>query len=96
MGITRITANRRRHYATNQYIIMICNKAKVLMSAAIDGELTALEEDELSEHLSSCPQCREEFQEAKNTKIIVKERLVRVKAPKSLVESIVRMTTVIS
>lgn len=75
---------------------MNCNKAKVLMSAAVDGELTAIEEQELSSHLEACPQCREEFQEAKNTKIILRERLVRVKAPKNLVDSIVRMTTVTS
>jgi anti-sigma factor RsiW len=75
---------------------MNCNKAKVLMSAAVDGELTASEEQELFGHLAECPQCREEFQEAKNTKIILRERLVRVKAPKNLVDSIVRMTTVTS
>ncbi|NTU93867.1 MAG: anti-sigma factor [Chlorobiaceae bacterium] len=74
---------------------MICNKAKVLMSAAVDGELTTREEEELSEHLSECPQCREEFQDAKNTKIIIQERLVRVKAPKNLVDSILKMTTAI-
>lgn len=74
---------------------MICNKAKVLMSAAVDGELTPREEEELSEHLSECPQCREEFQDAKNTKIIIQERLVRVKAPKNLVDSILKMTTAI-
>ncbi len=75
---------------------MNCNKAKVLMSAAVDGELTAREEQELFSHLAECPQCREEFQEAKNTKIILRERLVRVKAPKNLIDSIVRMTTVTS
>lgn len=96
MGITLRTAIRGRHNRTNQFIIMICNKAKVLMSAAIDGELTAKEEEELSDHLATCAQCRDEFQEAKNTKIIIQERMVRVKAPKNLIESIVRMTTVVS
>jgi anti-sigma factor (TIGR02949 family) len=75
---------------------MNCNKAMVLMSAAIDGELTAQESDELKLHLDECPECRAEFQDAKNTKIIIRERIVRVKAPKTLVESIVRMTNVIS
>lgn len=75
---------------------MNCNKAKVLMSAAVDGELTVREEQELFSHLAECPQCQEEFQEAKNTKIILRERLVRVKAPKNLIDSIVRMTTVTS
>jgi anti-sigma factor RsiW len=68
----------------------------VLMSAAIDGELTSKEEEELGSHLADCPECRAEFQDAKNTKVIIKERIVRVKAPQALLESIVRMTTVIS
>lgn len=75
---------------------MNCNKAKVLMSAAIDGELTPKEEEELALHLAECPECRAEFQDAKNTKIIVRERIVRVKAPQALIESIVRMTNVTS
>lgn len=66
------------------------------MSAAIDGELTAIETDELAFHLENCPECRSEFQDAKNTKIIIRERIVRVKAPKTLVETIVRLTNVIS
>jgi anti-sigma factor RsiW len=74
--------------------IMICNKAKVLMSAAIDGELTAKESSELEEHLSECPDCQAEFQEARNTKIIIRQRLVRVQAPKSLRESIERLANV--
>ncbi len=73
---------------------MNCNKATVLMSAAIDGELTEKEAEELSGHLADCPECRSEFQEAKNTKIIIRERIVRVKAPRNLVESIVRLTNV--
>ncbi|NTU68795.1 MAG: zf-HC2 domain-containing protein [Chlorobiaceae bacterium] len=75
---------------------MNCNKATVLMSAAIDGELTGKEAEELSEHLAECPECRSEFQVAKNTKIIIRERIVRVKAPKNLIDSIVRMTNVAS
>lgn len=66
------------------------------MSAAIDGELTDKEAEELRNHLEECPECRSEFQDAKNTKIIIRERIVRVKAPKNLIDSIVRMTNVIS
>ncbi len=83
-------------HPTNLYITMNCNKARVLMSAAIDEELTAGEAEELANHLASCPECREEFQEAKNTKIIIRERIVRIKAPQNLIESIVRMTNVTS
>ncbi|HHE31859.1 MAG TPA: anti-sigma factor [Chlorobaculum parvum] len=75
---------------------MNCNKAKVLMSAAIDGELIRKEELELTRHLDDCPECQAYFQEAKNTKVIIKERIVRVKAPQNLVESIVRMTKITS
>jgi anti-sigma factor (TIGR02949 family) len=71
---------------------MICKKAMVLMSAAIDGELTPKEEEELAQHLAECPGCQAEFQDAKKTKVIIKERIVRVRAPKNLVESIVRLT----
>jgi len=66
----------------------------VLMSAAIDGELTPKEEEELALHLAECTACRAEFQDAKKTKIIIRERMVRVKAPRTLVESIVKLTTV--
>ena len=66
------------------------------MSAAIDGELTPKEEEELVSHLAKCPECRTEFQDAKNTKVIIRERIVRVQAPQTLLESIVRMTTVSS
>ena len=64
----------------------------VLMSAAIDGELTSKEENELLSHLDECPECRAEFQDAKNTKIILRERIVRVMAPQNLMESIINMT----
>ncbi len=75
---------------------MNCNKAMVLMSAAIDGELSAKEDEELAQHLADCPECRAEFQDAKKTKIIIKERIVRVKAPSTLIESITRLTTITS
>jgi anti-sigma factor (TIGR02949 family) len=75
---------------------MICNKAMVLMSAALDGELSPKEDEELAQHLADCPECRAEFQDAKKTKIIIKERIVRVKAPTALIESITRLTSVTS
>lgn len=67
---------------------MNCRKAHVLMSCAIDGELSAKEEREFLEHLSLCSACASEFEEAKKTKMIIKEKLVRFKAPQSLVESV--------
>ncbi|NTW46620.1 MAG: zf-HC2 domain-containing protein [Chlorobaculum sp.] len=73
---------------------MNCNKAMVLMSAALDGELSPKEEGELAQHLAECPECRAEFQDAKKTKIIIRERIVRVKAPSALIESITRLTSI--
>jgi anti-sigma factor RsiW len=73
---------------------MNCKKATVLMSAAIDGELSVQEEEELMLHIAQCPECAAEFQDAKKTKIIVQERIVRFQAPQSLVDSIVKMTSV--
>jgi anti-sigma factor RsiW len=81
---------------TYKLTAMNCNKAMVLMSAAIDGELTPKEEAELAHHLTQCPECRAEFQDAKRTKIIIRDRIVRVKAPSNLVESITRLTSITS
>jgi anti-sigma factor RsiW len=64
------------------------------MSAAIDGELSSKELEELKDHIDGCSECQIEFQDAKNTKNILRERIVRVRAPKNLVDSILRMTTV--
>jgi anti-sigma factor RsiW len=72
---------------------MICKKATVLMSAAIDGELSVAEDEELTLHLANCPECLAEFEEAKKTKIIIRERILRFKAPQALVDSIVKMTS---
>lgn len=60
----------------------------VLMSCAIDGELTSAEEQEFTRHIAECPECAEEYSEAKKTKMIIQEKIFRVKAPQSLVESI--------
>ncbi|NTW51826.1 MAG: zf-HC2 domain-containing protein [Chlorobiaceae bacterium] len=71
---------------------MICTKAMVLMSAAIDGELTAKEEQDLLTHLDECAECRAEYQDARNTKVILRERIVRVQAPQTLMDSIINMS----
>ncbi len=71
---------------------MNCKKARVLMSAAVDGELTLKEEQEFLQHLSECKECHEELGEAKKTKLIIKERVVQFKAPQSLINSIMQLT----
>ena len=67
---------------------MNCNKAMVLMSAAIDGELSPKEEEGLAQHLAECPECRTEYQYAKKNKIPIRERIARVEAPNPFVESL--------
>lgn len=62
------------------------------MSAAVDSELTLKEEQEFLQHLSECKECKEEFEDAKKTKMIIKERIVQFKAPPSLINSIMRLT----
>lgn len=63
------------------------------MSCALDCELSAREEEEFLKHLAECPECAAEFTEAKKTKMIIREKIVWVKAPQSLVESILRLGT---
>ena len=40
---------------------MSCNNYKVLISAAVDGELTPAERKLLDGHLAECPGCRDEL-----------------------------------
>jgi len=44
---------------------MDCTKASVLMSAAVDGELSFSEEEHFLSHLSECKECSGEFDDAK-------------------------------
>ena len=62
---------------------MNCKKAGVLISASVDGELTLIEEQEFLLHLSECKECSVEFDEAKKTKMIIREKIIRFKAPQS-------------
>jgi anti-sigma factor RsiW len=73
---------------------MNCKKARVLMSAAVDGELTLKEEQDFLAHLTECKECDEEYGEAKKTKMIIKERIVQFKAPQSLINSIMQLTSI--
>jgi len=62
------------------------------MSAAVDCEMSFNEEQEFFSHLSVCKVCQEEFDDAKKTKMIIKERIIRFKAPQTLVNSIMQLT----
>ena len=73
---------------------MTCNEARLLMSAAVDCELSIIEEEQLQQHFALCPNCCLEFEAVKKTKLIVRARLIQFKAPQSLVNSIMQLTTV--
>ncbi len=62
------------------------------MSAAVDGELSLTEEQRFQRHISECLGCDGEFERAKKNKLIIKERMYRFKAPRSLVNSIMQLT----
>ncbi len=66
------------------------------MSAAVDCELTVKEEEGFLLHLSKCKECKDEFDDAKKTKMIIKEKIVQFKAPQSLFNSIMELTSVSS
>ncbi len=69
-----------------------CKEAMALMSAAVDGELCAQEQEAFDQHIVWCVRCSREFQEAKKTKRIIREKIVRFNAPQSLVNSILKLT----
>jgi len=71
---------------------MKCDKARELMSAAVDSELTSRENQAFTLHLQECSDCREEFEEAKKTKQIIQGKIVRFKAPQSLINSIMGLS----
>ena len=64
------------------------------MSVAVDGELTVKEEHLFLLHLSECEMCRIEYEEAKKTKLIIREKIVRFNAPASLVTMIMQLSDV--
>ena len=40
---------------------MKCSKARILLSAMIDGEVSSRERFLLKQHLAACPRCKEEM-----------------------------------
>ncbi len=71
---------------------MNCTQAQALMSAAVDGELTLKEQKGFEKHILSCSFCFNEFKEAQKTKSIIREKIIRFKAPQSLVNSILKLS----
>ena len=72
---------------------MNCKKAGVFISASVDGELSLIEEQEFLLHLSECKECSLEFEEAKRTKMIIREKIIKFKAPQALIRSIMQLTS---
>ena len=62
------------------------------MSAAVDSELSFMEVQRFQRHISECLECGGEFERAKKNKLIIKERIYRFKAPRSLINSIMQLT----
>ena len=73
---------------------MNCKKAGVLISASVDGELSLSEERDFIMHLSECKECRAEFENAKKTKMIIREKIIQFKAPETLIVSIMQLTSI--
>uniref|UniRef100_Q3APD5 Putative zinc-finger domain-containing protein n=1 Tax=Chlorobium chlorochromatii (strain CaD3) TaxID=340177 RepID=Q3APD5_CHLCH len=71
---------------------MTCTEARLLMSAAVDCEISFIEQEQLQQHLALCAPCCIEFETVKKTKLIVRARLIQFKAPQSLVNSIMELT----
>ncbi len=71
---------------------MNCKQAKALLSAAVDGELSLTEQRDFEEHINKCADCFQEFREAQKTKNIIREKIIRFKAPESLVNSVIKLT----
>ncbi len=72
---------------------MNCKKAGVLISASVDGELSLSEERDFLLHLSECNECRVEHEDAKKTKMIIREKIIQFKAPEALIVSIMQLTS---
>jgi hypothetical protein len=69
-----------------------CKEAQALISAAVDGELDDNTMREFLIAIEQCEHCRAEYEAEKQTKKLLREKLKRIKAPKSLVDAITRQT----
>jgi len=73
---------------------MNCRRVLNLISAYIDGELAGAEMLEIRRHLSDCPECTEEYESIKATKLAL-SRLATVVPRPDLAESIIRTLDVV-
>lgn len=73
---------------------MNCRRVVNLISAYIDGELTGAEMLEIRRHLSDCPECTEEYESIRATKLALSRLATAVPRP-DLAESIIRTLDVV-
>jgi len=72
---------------------MNCKKAEEIITTSIDGELEPGLEEQLTDHLESCPRCEQEYEQEQHFKWMVRGRLNRVPAPvhlKSQIKAAIR------
>lgn len=72
---------------------MNCKKAEEIITTSIDGELEPGLEEQLTDHLESCPRCEQEYEQEQHFKWMVRDRLNRVPAPvhlKSQIKAAIR------
>ncbi len=73
---------------------MNCRRVVNLISAYIDGELTGAEMLEIRRHLSDCPECAEEHESIRATKLVLSRLATAVPRP-DLADSIIRSLDVV-
>jgi anti-sigma factor (TIGR02949 family) len=69
-----------------------CNEVRALITAAVDGELDDATRQAFLNAIDACPDCRAEYEAELATKLLLRSRLKKVKAPQSLVDAIKRQT----
>lgn len=67
---------------------MNCKEYQELISASLDGELSAEEQRDLDFHMSSCAECRAAFEVESSIKKLVKERISILQTPPAVVQRI--------
>ncbi len=70
---------------------MDCKQAREFMSAAVDEELSVTEKVYFFSHMTECKECFAEYDDAKKTKMIIREKIIRFKAPQALINSIMQL-----
>jgi mycothiol system anti-sigma-R factor len=65
-----------------------CRKYQEQITAAVDNALERIEKEGLDAHLAQCPSCMSEFEHEKLTRILVKTRCQRQRAPEHVMSQL--------